>query len=257
MAFHLTVTGGTNAVDADIVLTDSDTLDMTGSAAASELQSQIRAAGPATLTVTWSNYQFVIDAIDSTSIEVSEPSDSTNYSDATEYIFGGTPSGTTSLTGGFPRGCTVECDLQSDVVSIQEVYWDTYPLQPAPEQYFVDPTISGSPSYYHVKGKKLRLYPTPREQKRLVVRYKGIPSVSAVGSLTGASSVPTVPVEYHMALVYKVASQLAAMNFEARMADRYEFMYQREVSKYLVRYGNRVTETKTDIMTPLWYRVET
>lgn len=258
MAFHLTITGGANAVDSDVVVTDTNTNDMTGTEAAAELQSQIRAAGASTVTVSWSPYAFTVDSLDGTAISITEPSDSSSYSDATDLLFGGPASvAASSVTGGFPTGCTVECDLSADVVTIQQVFWDGYPLQQAPEVYFVEPRTQGTPAYYHIKGKKLRLYPAPGEQKRLVVRYKGIPTPTSVGDLNGSTSVDLVPNEYHMALCYFAASHLAAMNYEMKISDRYRYLYQKEVFKYISRYNNRITETNQDAVQPLWYRVVT
>lgn len=255
MAFALTITGGSNVIDADVVVTDSSTNDLTGSQAAAELQSQIQAAGASTATVTWSDFAFTVDSVDGTSISITSPS-SSSYSDATDLLFGGAVSATaSSVTGGFPEGCTVECDLNADVVTVQQVFWDQYPLQQAPEVYVIEPTTVGTPAYYHIKGKKLRLYPVPSEQKRLTVRYKGIPTPTSLGDLNGSTAVDTVPSEYHMALVYRVASELAAMNYEMKVSDRYMYLYRRQVSMYLTRYNNRITETNKDAVQPLWYRV--
>lgn len=257
MAFHLTIIGGVNAVDSDVVVTDSSTNNLTGSLAAAELQAQLRALGVPSVTVAWSPFAFTIDSVDGTSVAVTSPS-SSSYSDATDLLFGGSVSATAStLTGGFPRGCTVECDLNADVVTMQHVFWDRYALEPAPEQYFIEPQTTGTPAYYHVKGKKLRLYPVPSEQKRLVVRYKGLPTLTDLGDLNGSTAVPTVPAEYHIALVWWVAAQLSNMNFEGKMADRYTYFYRQQVSTYVARYSNRVTETNKDAAPPLWYRVVT
>lgn len=258
MAFHLTITGGANAIDSDVVVTDSSTNDMTGSEAAAELQAQIQAAGASTATVTWSPYAFTVDSVDGTAIAITAPSDSSSYSDATDLLFGGTVSASaSSVSGGFPTGCTVECDLNADVVTVQQVFWDRYPLQQAPEIYMTEPQMTGTPAYYHIKGKKLRLYPVPNEQKRLAVRYKGIPTPTSVGDLNGSTAVNIVPPEYHMALVYRAACELAAMNYEMKVSDRYMYLYGKEVSKYITRYNNRITETNKDAVQPLWYRVVT
>ena len=259
-AFHLTIVGSTNNdIDSDIVVTDSSTNDMTGTAAATELQAQIRTAigGSPDLTVAWTNFYFKIDAIDSTSITVDEPTDSTNYTDATDILFGGTGSGTTYYKGGFPEDCTIEANLPSDVISVQEVWWDNYKLYPTSAGWTVNPETYGDPRYYHIKGSKIRLYPSPSEQKRFYIRYRGVPA--EVGTIEASTSIQSeIPTNYQKALAYFVAAELLRESFEEKEAQAKYAMYYKIKNQYLVAYNNRSTVTKPSVYyRPLWYDVKT
>jgi len=67
MGFNLTISGSTNndITTTNVAVTDVDALDQTGTAAATELQAQIRAAigSGADLTVAWTDYAFTIRGI--------------------------------------------------------------------------------------------------------------------------------------------------------------------------------------------------
>ncbi len=94
-AFKITIVGSTNNdIDSDVVVTSASATNQTGTQTATMLQAQIRAAigGGADLTVAWSKFKFTIDAIDSTTIELTSPDDSTQYTDYIVELFGGSQS---------------------------------------------------------------------------------------------------------------------------------------------------------------------
>jgi hypothetical protein len=181
LAVRLTITGGTNALSAvDIPITDSATelTGQTGTQVAAELQERIRAAGPTTLTVTWSttDWTFTVDTIDGTSITFDEP-DSVAYGNACDLLgFSGTYSDT-SATSSMPEDCTLETDLPSDFVELLEApAWDEILLVNHSYSEYGYPQVFGTPTGYAVSEKKLRLYPAPDKQGRLRIRYKYWPA---------------------------------------------------------------------------------
>ena len=177
-AIRVTVTGGANALVAtDVPITAAAASNLSGTAVAVLLQTAIRAAGPATLTVAWSTteWKFTIDAIDSTSITIEAPS-SILYVDATDLLFNTTGEQTgTTWEGNIPQDVNLEIALPDDFLKLVEPpEWDGSPLLPATWDLFTDPQSSGTPQYYYVYQKRLRIVPVPTSQKmlRLWYRYK-------------------------------------------------------------------------------------
>jgi hypothetical protein len=259
LAFHLTISGSShNDCDTDVVVTDATVLDQTGAQTAAELQSQIRTAigGSPDLTVAWSNYSFTIDAIDASAVATTSPTG--DYADASLMLFGGELSGTSSATGAFPEDCTIEVDLANDVLTVLQVWWDRYRLAESTREHFVQPRSTGTPHSYFIRGKTMRLYPVPSEQKVLWVQYKGVPALTARGEITGGTEIPSViPLEFQHALEYYVASKMLQESFDDTLADRRYAQYRRVVGQYAVRYANQHTATSKSTPVRRWFRVET
>jgi hypothetical protein len=256
-AFKITIVGSTNNdIDSDVVVTSASASNQTGTQTAATLQTQIRAAigGSPDLTVAWSKFKFTIDAIDSTSIDITSPDDSTQYTDYVAELFGGSQSATaTEVECGFPQDCTMEADLAADSVRVNKVLWDDYLLYPSPRDYVIEPEVSGDPYYYNVRGTKIRVVPSPTSQKKFYIEYKGVPS--AVTSPTTSSNIPTIPAKYQRALAYWVAFQLLLGAWEDDLANRRYAEYKRIVNQYRMDYANNDTETTTRHGRHLWYTV--
>lgn len=240
MGFNLTIAGSTNndITTTDIAVTDVDAQDQTGAQAATELQAQIRAAigTGADLTVAWADYAFTVSAITTGATLEIDAATGVGYSDATDRFFGGMQTGTTSITGDFPEGCTFYAGLPSDFSVMEHVYWDKCELIQVPMSAINYPQASGTPAYYAIRGSKLFIYPVPTSQAELYIEYKSVP---AVGSDTSVSSL--IPTEDQMALAYWVAAELSKQNFDEDVAkERYRDYLMRK-SKYLVRYHNNRT----------------
>lgn len=259
MGFHLKISGSTNNdCDTDVAATASDANEQTGTEAATELQSQMRAAigGSPDLTVAWTAFEFTVDAIDATSIAITAPSDTTTYWNAVDTLFGGNLSGTSSVTSGFPEDCTIEADLPDGIMGVEQVWWDYYPLQQATRIWFVAPQIGGSPQFYHMRGNRLRVFPVPESQERFYIEYRGAPQRE--GSPTASSTIDSVfPEDYQRALAYKVASELVMEQWDHDVANRLYGRYFDLVKKYRVMYANRSTTTANIGRRPLWYDVRT
>lgn len=238
MGFSLEISGSTNndITATDIAVTDVDAQDQTGAQAAAELQAQIRAAigAGADLTVAWADYAFTISAITTgATLEISAPS-GVAYSDATDRFFGGTQTGTTSITCSFPEGCTFYADLPSDFSVMEHVYWDKCELTQVPMSAINYPQASGTPAYYAIRGSKLFIYPVPESQEELYIEYKSVPAIAS-----GATNVSSlIPEEDQMALAYWVSSEMLKQTFEDEIADLRYKDYLRRKSRYLVRYHN-------------------
>lgn len=257
-AFHLTITGSSNNdVDTDIVVSSVSSSNQTGTQVATMLQSQIRTAigGSSDLTVAWTRYYFTVDAIDSTAISITGPSDSTRYDDYTEELFGGDQSGTSSITGDFPRNCTVEATLNANSMRVNKVIWDDRLLMPVPRNYVIDPEITGEPIYYNVRGDKIRISPVPTSQEKWYIEYKGVPS--QVSTPIESTDIPDIPVKYQRSLALWVASQLLLGAFEDKLADRRYVEYKRIVNQYKIDYASDDTSTNNN-QGPrnIWYTVE-
>jgi hypothetical protein len=243
--FHLKIVGSANNdIDTDIAVTDTGGSYLTGTEMAAELQAQIRAAigAGADLTVAWTNFYFTVDAIDSTSIAISAPSAEVTYQNATAKYFGGVDAETDTITGGFPEGCTVGSQLNSNYRKIINVVWDRVPLREAADYHFVNPQTTGTPAYYRIENwNYLLLFPIPTSQKDLVISYQGFPSIDA--SPTTSSVVPTdIPTEFHKAIANKVAEEMLLGTFEDRYADRRRAEYEQYVRKYKVMRSNQNTD---------------
>ena len=256
-AFKITIVGSTNNdIDSDVVVTGASAKNQTGTQTATMLQSQIRTAigGGADLTVAWSKFKFTVDAIDSTTIELTSPDDSTQYTDYIAELFGGSQSVTaTEVECGFPQDCTIEADLAGDSIRVNKVLWDDYLLDPVPRDYVIEPEVSGDPYYYNIRGTKIRIVPSPTSQKKFYIEYKGVPS--KVTSPTTSSEIPTIPAKYQRAIAYWVAFQLLLGTFEEDLANRRYGEYKRILNQYRVDYANNDTETTSRQGRYIWYTV--
>lgn len=179
MAIRLTIVGGANALAVtDVAVTSTDRTGVSGATVASDLQVAIRAAGAASATVAFSTttWKFTIDAIDSTSITVAAPTGIT-YAGATDMLFGKTGAeSATSWTGNVPTDCNVEVALPSDFLAPISVEWDRNPLAPATYDLFHSPQARGTPSHYHIRGRTMRISPTPTSQKLFFITYRYLPT---------------------------------------------------------------------------------
>jgi len=249
--FNLEIIGSSNNdIDSDIAAASSPTgKRITGTAMAALLQVQIRAAigAGADLTVAWANFAFTVDAIDSTSIEISAPSSTVAYIDAVSKYFAAGATGTTSIVGGFPRGCTVGAALQSNFRLELSVVWERNTLRETTEASFQDNGTTGSPAYFYIDNwDYILLYPSPTTQKDLSISYEGPPTLET--SPTTSTTLPTeIPAEYHKYIAYRVAEELLLGTFEDKLADRRRAEYQRGVNVYNVNKANRNTEARAGV----------
>ena len=255
--FHLEIVGSTNNdIDSDIALTDADANGNTGTEMATELQLQIRTAigAGADLTVAWANFYFTVDGIDSTTLAITAPDAEETYTDYVSELFGGVLSGTDSVTGGFPEGCTSEQDLPADAITVNTVMWEEYELagdiNPA---IFSQQTGEGDPIYYRIRGKKLYLSPPPSEQKKLYIDYKRLPSIT--GTIAGTTDITEIPTSFHRAICYGVAAMLLDDSFEDALAYVRRKEYDAGVKQYLCDYYNANTNTGDKKPDRLWYGV--
>ncbi len=250
-AFSITIVGGTNALVAtDIPVTDTSVNDQTGAETATELQERIRAAGPTTLTVTWDSatFLFTISNIDGTSITIASPSGA-NYSDITDLLFAklGTQTGYTWVSN-IPQDCMLAVDLPGDFLRIKSVEWDRNPLCPAPFDLFVSPQAHGTPSYYQILNKTMRLNAVPTSQKLLHIFYDYLPT-ALVDSTDDAVEVD-IPNEiedaiifYAAALLYEDAGDLSKANyFRARYVVA-KNEYKQQISNQNPKFRRYVKDT--------------
>lgn len=187
-AIRVTITGGANALAAtDVAITATDRDDTTGTIVAADLQTAIRAAGAASATVVWSTtaWTFTIDTIDGTRLQIASPSGVT-YADAMGLLFNvasvDEEEAAAAYTSGIPEDCAVEADLPSDYLMMSgPVEWDGTPLAPAPFDVFASPGGPGTPSYWGVRGKKIRLSSSPSRQGILHIWYEYLPESFAAG----------------------------------------------------------------------------
>lgn len=248
--FHLEIVGSSNNdIDSDIAVTSTGGGRITGAAMATELQSQIRTAigAGSDLTVAYTNFYFTVDGIDSTTIEITAPTATATYLDATAKLFGGLHDGTTSITGDFPQGCTTAATAPTGLRTIQNIVWDRFPLKEAAPVHFLDLQATGTPAYYYQDNwGYILLYPITTEQKDLTVSYEGIPELTA--SPATSTTLPTeIPVEYQDAICIKVAEEMLLGAFDDTYADRRRYEYNEYVKRYKVQKANRNTEARQGV----------
>jgi len=233
-AFHL----ATDSASATVAVTASTRDYASGTLVASDLQTQI-ASTWASATVTWSptTFKFTITIPSATSITVSTPSRA-DYVDATDVIFGGGGAEAASTwTGSFPRRATVESSLPTTFLSMtQNPEWDNLPVYPAPTDLFSAPQYAGTPAYWQVKNKRLRLSPYPTTQKMCQIYYRGLATDYATVSATTTTC--PLPTEYHEAPMYYAASVASENEFDSETANRLNARYQAEVNRYILQENN-------------------
>ena len=261
-ALRFTITGGTNALAVvDVSVTGTDRTDVAGTQVATDLQATLRTAigGGANATVTWSTttWKFTIDTIDGTRIQIDPPTGIT-YIDASMLILGESGIDETeaeaSYTGQIPEGCCGAVALPSDICKVTYVEWDKNPLVEVAGDMMFSPQLAGIPLWYYVRGKVLRISPTPTYRELLHVAYKNYPA--AITSFdTGLPAIVTS--EVYKGLVYWMASEMLLEEFDKDRAATYYGKYWRERNKYVIDYSNQQTEMRTRRPEPLFYRVDT
>jgi len=177
-AIRITTTGGGDAMAAtDVLITGTDRTGATGDTVALDFQTTLRVAIGNLIEVTWSNFYFTVDTLDATSITFEAPT-TTTYVDARDLLgLTGTPTLTDySFDGNFPEDCTMETTLPTDAIKVERVEWDQNVLGALPRGYFMSPETSGDPRYYNLRGRELRLLPSPTRQELLHIEYKGSPT---------------------------------------------------------------------------------
>jgi len=167
-----------------------------------------------------------------------------DLADATALLVNSTTSsGSSSLTGGFPQGCTTDIALPDDFVSVESLEWDIYPVFPAPYDLFTRPQYSGNrPVMYYVRGTKLRVSPFPTLQKVFHIMYKH--TAAEYATVTTTSAACPLPAGYHPAACFYAASMVAEGNFESTQANRLFARFQEQVQRYKVIQGNQSTSTR-------------
>jgi hypothetical protein len=255
-AFHLTITGSTNNdIDSDIQVGTSTAVLTTGAIMAANLQTAIRAAigAGADLTVVWTNFYFTIDAIDSATIDIDAPDAVLNYFDATDLLFGGVLTGTTSCTSGFPEGCTVYADLPTGAINLRTVMWDQYLLEHSkyPSDFTI-PLYTGTPTMYRIYMGMIQLSPTPTEQKQFYVEYTKNIDTEALDAGDEITDIEDVWQRY---IAYWVASELLVGTHEDNLMKLRYSIYQQGKNKYIAYKANQNTGAVKKEGNSLWYRV--
>jgi hypothetical protein len=234
-AFHLTITGSSNNdIDTDIAVTDADAYAQTGAQVATELQAQIRAAigVGADLTVAWSNFAFTIDTIDGDTIAITEPDDSTTYTNYVEELFGSEQSvSDTSVECGFPEDCTVYVDLDGELMRVNSVEWDKSPLCEVGMSDVLSPEVSGTPAFYAWEYNRLFLTPVPTSQDKFLVDYVYVPD-EVDTTVADPEIVDDVPEKYQIGIAYYVSSRLLEEMFEGNIAKERYAEYFRYVTMF-------------------------
>jgi len=242
-AIRFTITGGANAFAAhDVPLCTASIVDETGTEIATCVNAQLSNLLGVSVTLSWDSASWIFSLRDNTggatAIEIDEPEQKT-YVDWSERIFG--KIGTAALTyfeGDFPLDCTVETELPSDFLQIESVFWNGVELVPAPWEMFVSPGISGTPTHYAIKNRRIRLVPCPTEQKEFLIRYKSVPSDLETDGTDDATDCP-LPDHYHMIPIYWAASQLLEEHHEYDKAIQEMAYFTKAVLDYKCREDNQ------------------
>lgn len=236
-AFSLGLNGGTAT---DVCITSVDYIDCTAGTVATQLVTALTAQA-ATCTISWASASWYFTmTFESTITSVTLDSPTTPaYIDAVGLLFGQSASwSAATCTGSLPEDCAVEASLPADFLSMYNVEWDGQKLSQAPHDMFISPEESGTPSHYVVRNKKIRLFPSPSEQKKLQILYKYFPSDWVDIATEGAATL-TIDGEFHMAPVYYAASVLADMNFEQSISQKNFARYRDQVNKYTIQWNNQ------------------
>jgi hypothetical protein len=238
-AVRLTVTSGANALTArDWVLAATNTSSLTAASYASYLGSQLSNNYAVSISVSWDStaWKFTLydEAAAATYIQIGAP-DGIGYVDGSEYLFNeiGTQTGS-YFTGNIPMDLNLETDLPSDCLSVESVEWGKSPLQLAPFDLFMTPASAGSPVWYAIKNRKIRVAPTPAEQDLFMIQYKSMPT-----DLTTTTDTCPLGAEYHWAPIYYAAHMLASENHDWTVQQQNYGLFLNETMKYKVKEANQ------------------
>lgn len=203
----------------------------------------------ATATCYWdaNAWRMAIEIPSSSFISVEAPTVSgpVYYEDVREYLFGAATATQASDTfiGAFPQDMTLETELPTGFLSMEWVLWDGVLLKPWPPKLFMSPQSYGTPAYYSIINKSIRVIPYPTEQKRFEVWFKKLPTeygvvATATGSGSSSASSPLTQ-EFELAPMYYAASIMAEENHEGQIADRFRAKFLLQCYKYTQQYANQ------------------
>ena len=241
-ACRFTITSGANALTAtEMPIVSNTYTDAGGASLATALQQQFSNVAALSVSVSWysASWVFAINSHDSntTYIEVAAPTTNT-YVDATPILFNltGTQTGY-YWKGNFPLDCTLETDLPSDYYDMEYVEWDGELLSPAPNDLFVSPAESGTPCWYTIKGRKLRLLPCPTRQGKFSIQYRYFPDALEIDGTDDAEEC-ALPTEFHLAPVYYAAAKIFEERHENEKAEQEYSLFYDQIKRYRMRESN-------------------
>ena len=229
-AVRVTITGGTeNDMSAtDVAITAHQRVDTTGTQVASDFQAALQdlpAITTATVVYSTTTYKFTVDGKDATDIKFEAPSGS-NYVDATSLLGLSGSSGASTFVSGIPQDCFVETDLASTWEQIDRAEWDQYVLIRGNWDSAMSVEQQGDPAFFAVSDNmRIRVWPSPNSQKLFHVAGRGTPA-----DIT--SGISFLPAQYHNALAYYAASQIASENHEFQISDRLFLSFLSIVKRY-------------------------
>ncbi len=235
------IKGNTLSCTGDVPIVSSTLADTTPTTVANHLASNLNATfATTTFAAGWSasTWTFYVQAPSTvTNISIGSPT-GIGYYDASGELFGGAISkASTTITGGFPQNCTMESSLPTGFLNIDYVMYDTWQLDPAPFDLFTFPQAAGTPSYYAIKNKKIRVYPTPTEQGRFQLYYKGFPADLGVDGASDAVSCP-LPEEMHYAPMHWAAAKLFDEAHEYDKSVYHQRVFNDMANRYICREAN-------------------
>lgn len=240
-AMRVEITGGGNALSSqDIVLATANYQGMGGASMAGYLGTVISELLSVSVSVSWNSSDWCFTIYDETSAATAfyvNESTGISYVNAVDYFFNtvGTQS-TSYFTGEIPRDCTLETDLPTNCLLVQQVEWNGNPLYPAPVDLFISPQAFGTPSYYCINGQKIRLGPTPESQEMFLLRYLGMETDLDATATTTSCPLPDA---YHWAPIYYATHMLAEDNHDWDVSKENYALFLNEVAKYKIKQGNQ------------------
>jgi len=242
------ITGGNSALTStDVVLVSSTLNNATPTTVAAHVASNLNAAlagvgASACITMAWSasTWTYSLCAPGATQIVIDSPDD-IRWADGTDLVFGGQiTKASATLTSGIPQDCTVETSLPTGFLEMDFVYYNTQRIYAAPFDVFLRPKAWGTPQYYGVKNKKIRLYPSPDNQDYFKIEYSCLPADLGVDGSSDSVSCP-LPEETHMAPVYYAAACLLEESHEFDKASYFQGKFFRMANDYKMREHNNNT----------------
>ena len=240
-AVRITITSGANAVAAtDFVISTASHTDLSAASMAAYLNTQISNTLGVSCTMSWNTASWVFSFRDNASaatyIEFAAPSNP-SYVNYMNFLFNktGTQSGV-YYEGILPMDCTAEIALPTDFISMEFLQWDQYKLEPAPYDLFLTNGSPGTPRWYSIKNRRLRLAPYPMEQEMLYIRYKHMPADLTAG--TDDSTNCPLPTEYHLAPVHYAAAMIGLQNEDDEIYKKHFGLFLDMLMQYKINEAN-------------------
>jgi hypothetical protein len=198
--------------------------------------------GSLTISMGWnaSTWSFIIYGPASTTLCAVASPTFIGYTDGLAQMFGAAFSkrgGSITFSTAVAEDLNVDSSLPAGFLEMNNVFYGTRELSPAPFDMFLRPRSVGTPAYYAIRNKQIYLYPTPVKQDYFRIFYAGSPTDLGTDGSSDAVACP-LPEEVHMAPVYYAAASLLEESHEFDKSIYYQRKFNDFCNDFRIREAN-------------------